>query len=353
MINFVVEVFTLLSVSLFVILLRTYARWSTVGFREFCPDDYLILLAGAVFIGEAVTAYPFAAQSRALSNCCMTPEEREAVIPGSPEHHFRVMGSKVQLAGWTEYTTILWLSKLCMAFSYFRLTPGLLYIMRRIKFGIALICVTYVAAIFSSFMSCLPIEKNWQIYPDPGNFCQPAISKVRVYVVAILNVVTDLYIMMIMLPLIWKAKLRISKKIFLFILFGGGIFIITASIVRAVVILNSPKTGTLQAGLWACRESFVAIVVTNLPPIYPQIRRLTRRWNLGSLFSAPSGHGDTTTGRNYPLNSRSYSRSRKRDSKDPNAPYVPNTAAYDSDERIVLDMNTNHSAFNRTEPLPP
>lgn len=42
---FSIEVFTLWGISLAVVSTRTYARWSTVGVREFQVDDYLMVLA--------------------------------------------------------------------------------------------------------------------------------------------------------------------------------------------------------------------------------------------------------------------------------------------------------------------
>jgi len=42
---FTIEVFTLWGVSAVVIGIRTYARWSTVGIREFQVDDYLMIVA--------------------------------------------------------------------------------------------------------------------------------------------------------------------------------------------------------------------------------------------------------------------------------------------------------------------
>lgn len=42
---FTTEAFTELGVGLTLIALRTYARWDSVGFRNFMFDDYLMLLA--------------------------------------------------------------------------------------------------------------------------------------------------------------------------------------------------------------------------------------------------------------------------------------------------------------------
>lgn len=57
------------------------------------------------------------------------------------------------------------------------------------------------------------------------------------------------------------------------VLFSGGIFVTMAGILRCILILTNPITGAQQAGSWACRETFVAVVTTNLPMVFPLIRR--------------------------------------------------------------------------------
>lgn len=52
----------------------------------------------------------------------MTPDQRRALSPDSEEYHLRVGGSKLQLIGWSLYTLLLWLLKLCMNIFYTRLT---------------------------------------------------------------------------------------------------------------------------------------------------------------------------------------------------------------------------------------
>ena len=42
---FSLEVWTLYAVSVLVIFTRIFARWKMVGFKQFKPDDYLMLLA--------------------------------------------------------------------------------------------------------------------------------------------------------------------------------------------------------------------------------------------------------------------------------------------------------------------
>jgi hypothetical protein len=70
----------------------------------------------------------------------------------------------------------------------------------RVQIAYALIAATYIAVICSILFGCHPMQKNWQIYPDPGNYCQPAVSKIDVYVTVTLNVATDVYLISIPTP---------------------------------------------------------------------------------------------------------------------------------------------------------
>lgn len=39
----------------------------------------------------------------------------------------------------------------------------------RVRIAYFLIGATYVATICSILFGCFPLQKNWQIYPDPGS----------------------------------------------------------------------------------------------------------------------------------------------------------------------------------------
>src|SRR5438270_420775 len=96
----------------------------------------------------------------------------------------------------------------------------------KIQIGMAAIISTYIATILSIHLGCLPYEKNWQINPDPGNHCTPAISRIDCYVTVVLNVITDLYLMSIPLPLLWRAQIPNKRKALFIVMFSGGAFVI-------------------------------------------------------------------------------------------------------------------------------
>ncbi|KAJ5012188.1 hypothetical protein K4K57_004626 [Colletotrichum sp. SAR 10_99] len=257
--DFATEAFALLGVGLGVIALRTYARISAVGVRHLQADDYLMLLVACTYSAETALAYSVGAYWQGLANNGMTDEQRRNLDPNSEEYRISCL--------------VLWPAKAAMCTFFLRLTEGLHNFQKRIYGGFALIVITWLTVFFSIIFSCFPTHKNWQIYPDPGNTCQPAISKVNILVTVVLNVLTDLYLMSIPIPMLWFSKLPLRKKLGLIVLFSGGIFVTMAGILRCVLIISDPVNGASQAGSWAVRETFVAVVTTNVPMIFPLIRR--------------------------------------------------------------------------------
>lgn len=65
--------------------------------------------------------------------------------------------------------------------------------------------------------------------------------------VLILNITTDLYLLALPLQLLWGVKLPPMKKFGVVVLFSGAVFIITASILRCVTILQVSITSIFGA----------------------------------------------------------------------------------------------------------
>src|SRR4051812_40869153 len=83
----------------------------------------------------------------------------------------------------------------------------------RIYIAMGLILATFVVVILTIFLSCRPFNHYWQINPNPGNMCQAAISKPILWVKFISNVSTDIFLLLIPIPMLWKSTLRPLKKI--------------------------------------------------------------------------------------------------------------------------------------------
>ncbi|KAJ4002666.1 hypothetical protein NW766_012791 [Fusarium irregulare] len=203
----------------------------------------------------------------------MTDAERAALSSSDPEYNFRVVGSKIQVAGWTIYSALIWSLKLSMLYFYTRLTNGLGRPYRiRIYIGFGLVIGTFVATMIAVFAGCQPFSKYWQISPDPGNSCQAAISKPIVWASFASNVSTDIYLIAIPLPMLWGSSLKTIKKIASSIVLGSGIFVLVCATLKSVFVLVDPVNGAQLAGTWGTREAFVAVMTTNLPILFPLFR---------------------------------------------------------------------------------
>ncbi|KAI4129421.1 MAG: hypothetical protein LQ338_002261 [Usnochroma carphineum] len=115
-------------------------------------------------------------------------------------------------------------------------------------------------------------------------------------------------------------------------MFSGGILVMVAGILRCVLILTSGVNGPEQAGEWSIRESFIAVVVGNLPMLYTLIQRIQQ--------TGPGSWNKSSNKKNYPLASYRSGGSSKvgRKAKKFHHPLsVPNDTAMDSDERIVME----------------
>ncbi|KAK4124673.1 hypothetical protein N657DRAFT_572064 [Parathielavia appendiculata] len=271
--EFTVEAFTLLAIGLCFTVLRTAARIKIVGVKGLRWDDILVWVGTICHAAETGLAYSVGHAAHGLANNGMTDAQRAALRPDSPEYQTRVLGSKIQIAGWSTYSVLLWSLKLSLLIFYRRLTTGVGTQYRiRVNIGFGFLAASFVAITTNLYLACRPFHKYWQINPDPGNVCQPAISNQVVWMYLAFNVSTDLYLLSIPLPMLWASALKPVKKAGLMVVFGGGLLVVAFAILRCAMIFLDPVNGAQLAGSWAVRETFVAVVTTNLPMIFPAFK---------------------------------------------------------------------------------
>lgn len=121
---------------------------------------------------------------------------------------------------------------------YFRLTRDFEGYRPRLYVGFGLIGVTYLVVVMNFFLSCRPFHHMWQISPDPGQFCYPAISPALVWVYLSFNVLTDLYLIAIPMPMLFRAAMPWWKRAWLVGLFSLGLFVVMAAILRVVLLVS-------------------------------------------------------------------------------------------------------------------
>ncbi|KLU87037.1 hypothetical protein MAPG_06043 [Magnaporthiopsis poae ATCC 64411] len=272
--SFTIELFTLFGIGVLSTVLRTYARIKKVGFANLAADDFLVWLGLCCYATQASLGYSIGNFAQGLANNGMTDEQRMRIDVNGKEHELRVLGSQIQVAGWTVYSTLIWCFKLSMLFFYVRLTNGLGRAYRmRVWFGFGLVLATFFSTILTIFLGCRPFNHYWQVTPNPGNHCQPALSDPIVWSSFAANVSTDIYLILIPLDLLWSSTLKLYQKIASTIVLGTGIFVLVCAILKTIYVLVDPVNGAQLAGQWGTREAFTCVITTNLPMVFPLLRQ--------------------------------------------------------------------------------
>ncbi|KAJ4172542.1 hypothetical protein NW754_002743 [Fusarium falciforme] len=330
-----IESWTLYAIGVLSTFLRFYARMRVAGFRGLQTEDYLMVLAICFYTVQTSLAYSIGSLAHGLANNGMTDAERAALSPNDPEYRFRIIGSKIQVAGWTIYSALIWCLKLSMLFFYTRLTDGLgrRYVIR-IYIGFALVIGTFIATMIAVFAGCQPFDKYWQINPNPGTSCQAAISRPIVWVSFAANVSTDIYLIAIPLPMLWGSSLKMIKKIASTFILGAGIFVLVCAILKSVFVLVDPVHGAQLAGAWGTRETFVAVITTNLPVLFPLFRIWLTPF-FGSVLRSSQKTYQTPSGFRTIGGGGGRSRSQSRRGPPTANPISANLSFNDSEERIV------------------
>ncbi|KAK0617767.1 hypothetical protein B0T14DRAFT_275160 [Immersiella caudata] len=254
----VTEEFVLLLVGIVVVVARLYVRVKSVGWKKLKPDDWLMVAAAIGYVAGAGLAYAALRYWKGLANSGMTEAQRQLLDPNSDEYILRVNGSKTHVAGLQSYCFVLWTVKASVCSFYLRLLDSL-WFRRRILFSLFLVAATWVT-----------------IYPDPGERCYPTDSRLDILTVLILNITTDIYIMCIPVPVLLRCSFGLWKKIGLVLLFSGGVFVSAAAVLRSVLVLTDSVNGGQVSASWAVRETFVAIITSNMPFMVPLLRTCTR-----------------------------------------------------------------------------
>ncbi|KAI6713624.1 hypothetical protein JHW43_003867 [Diplocarpon mali] len=294
--EFNTEAFTSYAVAVTFTALRTYARIQSVGGRNLQADDYIVWLAILLYTGLTVIAYLTMNYSNALANDSMPPEVRAALDPSSRQYHLRVVGSKLHLAGTTTYMALIFTLKCAMLVFYLRLMDRISRFWRvRIFIGFGIVGVTFAASIITLYTACHPLHKYWQIKPDPGSRCQVALTRPMVWVTFISSLITDIYLMLVPLPMLWSTNLRMAKKLAASFVLGAGVFVLICAILKVIYVETDPVDGARLGAQWTMRESFVSVIVTSLPMVFPLLKAWLAPW-LGSIAGSTKANSNNPTG---------------------------------------------------------
>lgn len=254
------EVWSLYAIGVIFILVRVAVRLRTVGVRGFHGDDYLVFLCLAFYTVNAVivqiTYYTG-------GNIDVTPEETVALT--NNDVAILEYGSKLEFASWYTYPAVIWVLKLQLLFFYSRLTLGV-FQTKTIRALFCVVGVTWAALILSVSLTCRPFHWNWQIRPLPGPSC--TFRPQNFLILVVLNVVSDVAILIVPVPILWSLRVSPLRKVGVSILLCSGLFVISTAIVRAVQTLGGAPS-IININRWGFRETAVGILAVTAPVLAP------------------------------------------------------------------------------------
>ncbi|KAH6956037.1 hypothetical protein BKA56DRAFT_681189 [Ilyonectria sp. MPI-CAGE-AT-0026] len=254
--NIAIEIFVLLSIGLGLLGMRICVRLDTSHGRKLALDDYLMVLVAPLYLVEMALAYAVRSHLGGLAN------------HGSEEHELQVLGSQIYLAEWVVHVSLLRMLKAAACTHCLRLARDLGTYREPAYAGLAFVFITWIVAFLSVMLGCRPLSRSRQISPDPGNNCQPAVSKIDLLATTVLNELTNDYLPCIVLLMLPYMRLSSLKKLEFAAVSVCGAFVMAAGILRCALTLTNRSSDIEQAERWAVREAFGAITTVNLPIIF-------------------------------------------------------------------------------------
>ncbi|KAJ4983180.1 integral membrane protein [Stagonosporopsis vannaccii] len=197
--------------------------------------------------------------------------------------------SRLILAAPLLYALCTACAKAALCLFYGRLSPGVMFQIA-VKATLVLILGAYTGIFFSLLFACRPIAASWDPLLAPIAQC---VNRGAIYIsTAIIGIVTDVILLCLPIPTIWKLQMPLKQKIGLTGMFIIGSITIVTSIIRLLVLLPAlttmDQTWVIGEGtLWIFIESNLLVICCCLPTLRRFLRHLAPRL-IGEYTDDPS-----------------------------------------------------------------
>ncbi|KAJ3463748.1 hypothetical protein MRS44_008534 [Fusarium solani] len=277
---FVTEIWTWYALTWVIVICRMISRRMLLGsIKKLQVEDYLMLFA---MITDTVLMVGMSIVSRTSSNL-IDPNDKH--VMSQAEIDERVRGSKCVLVVEQMQIITIWTMKYCLLLMYNRLTMSLRqniavkFVAAYVTLGLVLMEILYLG------VWCRPFNQFWAV---PPKNTQCATQTNHLIVNTVLNISSDVMIILIPMPIFLKSQLPLKRKIVLIGVFALGAFTILSAILSKFYSFNEPFGSNWT--FWYVRESSTALLTSNLPYIWTLLRRL---FNLGSFNGSSYGKRST------------------------------------------------------------
>jgi hypothetical protein len=105
-------------------------------------------------------------------------------------------------------------------FQYYRIVRNIARLKIIYSTIMSLIVLWCISQILVAAFTCIPISGLWD--PTVKAVCDPLGRDSQFYMASVGNIVTDVIILLLPIPVVWKLQLRKPQKVVLYVVFGLG-----------------------------------------------------------------------------------------------------------------------------------
>ena len=158
-----------------------------------------------------------------------------------------------------------------------------------VKVASAYCIITYTVVIFMFvFYWCSPTPEYWAV---PVRIDQCATYYHHMIFATACNISSDILLLLIPIPIIFKTRLPPRRKAILVCILGLGVFNILAAVLNRYYNFSNPNSYVFL--YWYVAEVGIAMLVGNMPLCWPVLRALL---GINENTKTPSYHGYTISG---------------------------------------------------------
>ncbi|RDW80251.1 hypothetical protein BP6252_04889 [Coleophoma cylindrospora] len=274
-------------------------------------DDYIMIMAMITYTISVTCLY--------LYDHINTPLQYDTLNPVETEKYGLQLGI-INVLSESALQTTVWLIKASLLLVYHRLTRNIKQ--NKVVKAVAVYCaVGYIAVTLAFYAGwCRPFSQYLVLVPEVEQ-CYTWIHYNTIQV--IFNISSDIMILIIPMSVVITAKVPLERKIYLFGIFGLGIFVIIAAILQKYHVLSNPYQPVWVP--WSIRELSTSMLVANLVLCRPLVQKITSRFpHLPFIAQRSTSIKDsTTTATEFVAKEKNFNkRNEKRDSSFLESPTV-------------------------------
>ncbi|KAI2707347.1 hypothetical protein CBS147332_7001 [Penicillium roqueforti] len=175
----------------------------------------------------------------------------------------RELGSKLVLAARIFYAVFIWTTKVTMC-EFLKRVTGLAW--RRsttffLRFISYFLVSTLIAVVIATLAECQPFYHYWQVVPDPGPTCRA--GYVNLITMGSCDVLTDLLLVAIPIPIILMAQMPLKRRLTLSSLFCLSLILVAVTSYRISSVIDNDGAQSYRS-LLASLEILAATAVANV-----------------------------------------------------------------------------------------